>query len=261
MVRIKKKQAPEILKKQGESATAALCKQFDEAKVSERTGEKFFSFKSSIYAHETVKTALQTAQNNKCAFCETDIVRFYGDVEHFRPKAAWKQAKSDKLHYPGYYWIAYDWHNLFLSCQFCNQKFKKNLFPLLDNAQRATSHKANISQESPLLVHPEDDVPEKLIGFRLSESDSIAYPIAGNAKADMTIKVFGLNDDPDLRKARREHLETVRNLARAKQMFLQKSSLSRAEKELVEDITINLDKYRRGKYSSMIQTLLKEFEE
>jgi uncharacterized protein (TIGR02646 family) len=261
MVRIKKKEAPEILKKQGEAETAALCKQFDEAKVSERTKAKFFSFKSSIYAHEAVKTALETTQNHKCAFCETDIVRFYGDVEHFRPKAAWKQEQSDKLHYPGYYWLAYDWRNLFLSCQFCNQKFKKNLFPLLDNAQRATSYKTNISQESPLLIHPEDDVPEKLIGFRLSEADSIAYPIAGNAKAEMTIKFFGFNTDAKLRKARREHLNTVSVLARTRQLFLQKSTLSTEEKELVKEITLNLALHRKGKYSSMVKTLLKEFGE
>jgi hypothetical protein len=50
----------------------------------------------------------------------------------FRPKGGWVQNDGDALTQPGYYWLAYEWSNLLISCQLCNQEFKKNRFPLLN---------------------------------------------------------------------------------------------------------------------------------
>ena len=87
--------------------------------------------------------------------------------------------------------MAYVWENLFFSCQICNQRFKKNLFPLADPAARAISHHDNIANESPILVNPANDIPEDHISFR----DEIAYPVHENGRGEITIDAFGLNRD------------------------------------------------------------------
>ncbi len=114
MIRVDKpRTAPKILREQassGPKTTAALKKAYD-------SGQREFEFKSSIYAAKSVKSHLIRAQHGKCCFCESKITHVdYGDVEHFRPKSAFRQKSSDSLEKPGYYWLAYEWDNLFLSC-------------------------------------------------------------------------------------------------------------------------------------------------
>ncbi|MFC7737586.1 hypothetical protein ACFQX4_17480 [Roseomonas sp. GCM10028921] len=56
------------------------------------------------------KPQLQRESAGKCAFCETPTTAvYYGDVEHFRPKAI-------------YWWLAYCYENYLFSCRVCNGK-------------------------------------------------------------------------------------------------------------------------------------------
>ena len=117
--------APKILTGRGKLATQQLCDAFDHQHSSD------FDFDSSIYGAKSVKNKLKLAQNHKCGFCEAKLDHIaYGDVEHFRPKAGYRQKGNDPLQKPGYYWLAYEWDNLLFSCQICNQRYKKNLFPI-----------------------------------------------------------------------------------------------------------------------------------
>ena len=81
------------------------------------------------------------AQHGKCFLCESKITHIsFGDVEHFRPKGGSRQTTDEKaMKVPGYFWLAYAWQNLFLACQLCNQRYKKNLFPLENPDERAFS--------------------------------------------------------------------------------------------------------------------------
>src|SRR5829696_6946006 len=110
MIRVHKGTAPAVLRTKGVSATQALCRAHDAAPAEFRTGDKKFTdddFDRSIYAAPAVKAALLTAQHEKCAFCESRVTHIsYGDVEHFRPKAGYRQAAKDPLGRPGYYWLA-----------------------------------------------------------------------------------------------------------------------------------------------------------
>lgn len=261
MIRITKPEAPEILQKRGKTKAKAHCEAFDKATKEEHEKEGFFKFDSKIYADEAVKTALKTAQNMKCAFCETEIVRAYGDVEHFRPKGAWKQDTEDSLHYPGYYWLAYDWDNLFFACQFCNQKFKENLFPLENHQSRLQSHHDNISKEKPLLIHPCNDDPQQYIGFRASRNQVVAYPINNNIRATITIKTFGINEDRQLVERRFKVYERVRDYMNDLKKCLARPHPDNELKEHIHYLRSKIAEYRQGEYSSMIQTLLKEFGE
>jgi uncharacterized protein (TIGR02646 family) len=172
------------------------------------TGKKSFEFDSALYAHEDVKQALRKAQHDKCAFCESQFAHIsYGDVEHFRPKAGWRQEEGEPLSRPGYYWLTYEWSNLFLSCTLCNQQFKRNLFPLQTPARRARSHKDDVMAEDPLLLDPAVDVPEAFISFR----EEVPYAVDGNARGEATIRILGLRR-PELAEQRRERLGYVKAL-------------------------------------------------
>jgi hypothetical protein len=121
---------------------------YDAAPARYHDGSEKFDFDAGIYAHETVKAALKECQHDKCAFCESKVSHIaYGDVEHFRPKKGYLQEDGDELQRPGYYWLAYEWTNLLFCCQICNQRHKRNLFPLTDPSQRATSHHDEIASE------------------------------------------------------------------------------------------------------------------
>ncbi|MCB2411120.1 hypothetical protein [Hymenobacter lucidus] len=71
--------------------------------------EKFWS---------AAKEQLAQESHGKCAYCEapTSTVA-YGDVEHFRPKSR-------------YWWLAYCYDNYLYSCQICNQRHKRDKFPI-----------------------------------------------------------------------------------------------------------------------------------
>ena len=192
---------PNILKTKGKDETNNLCLKFEE-------GETKFDFDSSIYGHKEVKEKLKRAQNHKCFLCESRISHIsYGDVEHFRPKAGVCQTAVEKMPETGYFWLAYDWSNLFLACQICNQRFKRNLFPIQNPESRVKSHTDDLSQEIPLFINPVIENPEDFISFR----GVIPFAIGGNRKGEITIEHAGLRRD-ELKENRRELYEKMKSL-------------------------------------------------
>jgi uncharacterized protein (TIGR02646 family) len=153
-------------------------------------GNPLPDFRSDVYGHDLVRERLFLDQHNKCAFCESPVkATMYGDVEHFRPKGGWIQKDGDQLNQPGYYWLAYDWSNLLISCQLCNQEFKKNRFPLLNPTRRAKSHKHDIGREKPYLVNPCNEDPSGFISF----NESIPIGIDAEGRGAETIRILGLD--------------------------------------------------------------------
>lgn len=198
MIFIQRTAEPTVLQTQGKAQQQLVCAAYD-------SGEREFKFDSSLYGHAQVKSALIAMQHEKCCFCESKITHIsYGDVEHYRPKGGYQQSAQDPLQNPGYYWLAYDWENLLLSCTLCNQRHKKNLFPLVDPQQRATTHHDSIAQEQPLFINPSVTNPSTFIGFR----QEIPYAIDGNAFGKMTIEALGLNREA-LNEKRREKWKEI----------------------------------------------------
>ena len=206
MIRIRKPNtAPRILRNRGVAQTAADKAAYDGAPQDYRSGDKTFEFKGSIYGAKSVKNALTKAQNEKCCFCEAKVTHVaYGDVEHFRPKGGYRQDPEDPLGRPGYYWRAYAWENLFFSCQLCNQRYKKNLFPLRNPGQRARSHHDDSAAEEALFIDPGAMNPEEFIAFR----QEYPYAINGNDLGRMTIDALGL-DREALAERRRDLLDKL----------------------------------------------------
>lgn len=174
--------APAVLATKGKSKRRSHIAAYNK-------GVRAFSFDSKIYGNKTVKEALIKAQHDKCFLCESKITHIaFGDVEHFRPKAGSHQGAGSPLQKPGYYWLAYEWSNLFLACQLCNQLFKKNLFPLANPSARAISHRQRVAREQTLFIDPSVENPEAHISFR----KEVPYPINNSPQGKATITDLGL---------------------------------------------------------------------
>lgn len=207
MIRVEKPDAPPArLRTHGATKRDALITAYGADPATFVTRSSSDLFDSETYGHREVKDALATVQHGKCCFCESKVQHIsYGDVEHFRPKAGWSQDEADDLHKPGYFWLAYAWSNLFLCCQLCNQRFKRNLFPLVDPSQRADPTIRDISAEQPVMLNPSIDDPEEHIGFR----DEIAY--GKTDRGEHTIDLLGLNREAMV-EHRREALARVQRI-------------------------------------------------
>jgi uncharacterized protein (TIGR02646 family) len=209
MIRINRPDvAPEILRTKGKRKTAALKANYTKRGVAYRSGDKKFVFDREVYADVTVKQALIAAQSGKCCFCESKVTHVsYGDVEHFRPKSAFRQSRSAALTNPGYYWLAYEWENLLFGCELCNRRSKANLFPLADQTLRAACHSDDIDSEEPLFIDPARDDPEEYISFRAE----VPFAINDNPRGEETIGALNLRDREALSERRRDVYEQLKH--------------------------------------------------
>jgi uncharacterized protein (TIGR02646 family) len=205
VIRIHKSDAPAVLLLAGKKQRKAHCNSYSRHPQDYQSGTKVFNFDAKIYAHPSVKQALIDCQHQKCCFCE-QIVGEDGDVEHFRPKRGYKQAPGKPLQRPGYYWLAYEWDNLFLACSGCNQRHKQNLFPLLNPDDRSIDHKSP-NYEQPLFIDPSQDNPEDFISFQGER----AIAINDNRRAQTTIANLKLNRR-NLSEARLQYLKLLKVL-------------------------------------------------
>lgn len=166
---------------------------------------------ATLYNAPAVKARLIAVQHEKCCYCEANLLHVgYGDVEHYRPKNGFRQARGAKLEKPGYYWLAYTWRNLLFSCKRCNGGHKRNFFPLANHvAGRARSHHDNPRLEQPLLLHPTQDDPVVHIGFQQ------AVAVAITPRGQATIDLCGLNRKFTLERRRTHlaHLESHDSMA------------------------------------------------
>ena len=213
MIRIERPpNAPEVLQGRGETENRRNCESHDNYPDEYRSGSKKFDFKKKgIYAHDSVKSTLLEAQRCKCCYCESKFqATSPGAVEHFRPKGAVQQERGEKEEYPGYYWLAYRWKNLLVTCTSCNTS-KGALFPLSDPEARARSHRDDLNAECPLPVDPASEEPRKHIRFR----GSAIEPLTERGRE--TIKVLRLNRDA-LEEERREKLEILDTLRQSERL-------------------------------------------
>ena len=207
MIRVRKPlKAPKILTTKGAEQTNKDRVAYDLRSNDYRSGLKKFEFKDHIYNAKSVKNALLKAQHKKCCYCESKFSSTsYGAVEHFRPKGGVKQKQGQRQQYPGYYWLAYDWDNLLVSCERCNSSHKGNLFPLAVQKRRARSHHDDVTEEQSLFIDPAREEPRRHIRFR----GEVPYGITKRGRE--TIQGMGLRR-PDLEEARREKLVPLRRL-------------------------------------------------
>jgi hypothetical protein len=161
--------------------------------------------------YKEYKPYLLEVFKRKCAYCESTIETQHGDVEHYRPKnrvvdenfrpVMIQHPRSGRVvpHY-GYFWLAYDWDNLLLSCVACNQKRRQgnqtqgkgDRFPL--KGTYAADWTANT--ETPLILNPSASTidPDDHLSVELDD-DGRPFLRAKTEEGEMTLQVFGLNRD------------------------------------------------------------------
>lgn len=150
-------------------------------KRGEKENHEFIS-----YRWKPAKEQLLAETGNKCAYCEAPIsVVAFGDVEHYRPKST-------------YWWLVYCYDNYLAACQICNQRFKKDLFPIQHQRMQSPTITRNTTdgfiaiqagtiapdplnqwgvdnfiylhqQERPLLLNPYLDEPSDYFAWRADD--------------------------------------------------------------------------------------------
>ncbi|WP_156164693.1 hypothetical protein [Bradyrhizobium sp. LTSP885] len=214
------------------------------------SSSRAFTFDKNVYGHADVKNALKAAQHDKCCYCEGHISHIAaGHVEHYRPKTCSQQAKGQPLLYPGYYWLAYAWPNLYFVCERCNSSGKKNLFPLRDPMRRKL-RRVDRRVEQPMILDPggpED--PRNHIRFKKAAIAGISE--VGKA----TVALLGLDRIP-LTTDRLRHLKkciAIRNFANAPsaRMDLPTRQQQREARQLLTRLS-----GRDAEYSAMVTDLL-----
>lgn len=203
MIKIVKGPAPPELLSEGATLIEKLKSDFDADPDGYANGKLKFTF-TDCYKSEAVVAALKDCQHDKCCFSEARFKGDYRQVEHFRPKGRIDGYRIQSRIYPGYYWLAYEWTNLFLCKELINISFKKTYFPLQDEHERNTNHHLT-HVEVPLLIDPAVDEPRDHIRFYRDE------PIHLSKRGLLTIKLLGLQH-PDFEEGRRKHLAMLEGM-------------------------------------------------
>ncbi|WP_299525419.1 AAA family ATPase [Winogradskyella sp.] len=168
---------------------------------------KFHPFVNDKEVRETLKTLF----NGKCAYCENHITAVSsGDNDLFRPKAG--AMNTDGSFDPDHYWwLAYEWYNMYFSCTICNRRYKRNNFPV--EGARADIM-GDLSIEKPLLLDPcqREDFAIQHIGYNMERAVGLTK------RGNRTIKILGLNRN-ELLKSRRTSIKRLENALQSYSYF------------------------------------------
>lgn len=195
-------QPPQELLDDGPGATNAI------AKIVQDDGPdalKSTDFDGGVYASEAVKEALWRMQHHKCCFCEKDYERKFSTVEHFRPKTRVRRSRSSTKKDLGYWWLGYEFENLYFCCSNCNTP-KSDYFPLASGAGLAARDLPSKVAEDALVLDPGGKVdPADHITFVTNPAGEYRIaPKNGSARGRETIDAAKLDRD-DLDELRAAH--------------------------------------------------------
>lgn len=184
MIKILRTPAPHFLA----SETVTDARQILESGVGKAERQERLRFDPSLLME--VKADLLEMCNGKCAYCESKIDASRGEVDNFRPKAGARGLDSKEYAPLHYWWLAYEWENLLIACGICNQKYKRDYFPLEDESYRAASGAMGkeLIAERALLINPTLDDPREHLKF---EHSGIIEALS--TKGKVTIEILGLN--------------------------------------------------------------------
>jgi uncharacterized protein (TIGR02646 family) len=185
MIHIERGPAPEyMLSDSVRTAREKLRQSFQSTERQER-----FRFNTSILA--PIRKDLVDRFQSKCAYCETSLeLNSIGEIENFRPKGGARGLNRQDYAPLHYWWLAYEWDNLLLACQICNQKYKRDYFPLENESNRAWigATGEELSGEGALLIDPCLDNPDEHLKFNEN-----GYVEELTKKGKVTIEILGLN--------------------------------------------------------------------
>lgn len=189
MIKVARGAEPKVLRRNGIRWRDDLLR----LKADPRATKKQIRGAEGKYNHPEVKAQLKEMFADKCAYCEhKTAVGYYGDIEHFRPKAV----------YPAH---TFTWFNLLFSCAICNNaSHKADSFPLDPDG-------------NPLLIDPSDpaDDPADHLEFRYDPATSYALVYGTDARGREVERTFDLNGArgrKELLRHRSQHISQLRAL-------------------------------------------------
>lgn len=250
MIQINKGIAPASLVTEGTLLHDIMKADYLLHKKAYKNGTKTFAF-TDAYKSEDVKNKLISVQHNKCCFCEAKFVNDYFHVEHFRPKGRVDMWPKGPSSYPGYYWQAYEWSNLFLAKGRTNTSFKRNFFPLDGKIIRNRTH-LETKVESSILIDPGLEDPRIHIGF-------IKEEIFGRTtRGRKNIKLLDLRN-PQIDEARRTKYGILNALKTSIELLIAKGSnvTDREIQKMIEPLRHSITP--QAEFSSMAIDLLSDW--
>ncbi|WP_417353510.1 hypothetical protein [Flavobacterium alkalisoli] len=208
MIKIDKGSSPPNLTRTNTRRKRAMSDAYDGNPNNYINAIDTFNF-GSAYNTEEVRERLILKQHNKCCFSEAKFQGDYSDVEHFRPKGRVDDYVTNVSSYPGYYWLAYDWGNLFLCKTRPNTSQKRNYFPLYNEAMRNRCH-TDTNVEDAKLINPGNEEPRDFIRFHRDEPRSVD----ARARGQFNIDFFDLrhSEFAEGRRTRLKLLEVAKKL-------------------------------------------------
>ena len=153
---------------------------------------------------EQIKKALLSESHGKCVYCERKLSATNAiEVERFRPArgAVDDHGNRSEEHY---YWLAFEWTNLYASCRECNVA-KGAKFPVAATRIPTKVLGDFDSIEEPMILNPGSVDPDAHLRF---EIDGTVAP--KSIHGQFTIDILRLNR-PSLVKARVLHIEKFSN--------------------------------------------------
>jgi uncharacterized protein (TIGR02646 family) len=140
-----------------------------------------YNFNMRVLAQS--KADIMVVSHGKCAYCESLLSTAGGEISHFRPKSI-------------YWWLAYEWRNLFVTCPDCI-RHKSNLFPAKNQFVIAELAGKSISElnrsERPLLLDPCIDFPHEHLTYEVNKLKKTVMMLSQSERGKITIQTLGLN--------------------------------------------------------------------
>lgn len=160
------------------------------------------ALKDNNYKHPKNKSALASASNDKCMYCESKISHIdFAHIEHIKPKA------TDK--YPQ---LEFDWGNLGYACPKCN------------------NNKSDDYHADTPYIDPYSDNPEDHLFFY----GAVLFQRNGSERGEITIRDIGLNRAELLEKrmVRIAEIQKALNAAhRSRNPSLKRAAIDELQKE------------------------------
>ncbi len=138
--------------------------------------------------------------NNKCAYCEQNLIGKNACIDNFRPSGGTIDVKTGEAFPLHYLWLKNSWDNLYLCCNECNTS-KRDRFPIAGEICEVFTTGGNLNHESPMLLDP-CDLRSNIAEHLKFLQQGIIAPLS--ERGEITINIFNLNRD-ELVRARASH--------------------------------------------------------
>jgi len=182
-----------------------------------------------------LQVALFKESYGKCVYCEQQLRNpKLMQVDHFRPiqNIISNHGHRSDQHY---FWLAYDWDNLFAACPRCNMS-KGAKFPIAGSPAVEHTQDDLDRIERPLLLNPARCTPEVHLQFHPN-----GHVQPKTIEGDYTISILKLNRSEltEFRANRIEELLRFKDPTKASAFFQPQAEFAGAARQIARDLKLN----------------------